>query len=166
MTSSNGKNFRVTGPGEFPAQRPVTPSFDACFDLRLNKRLSKQPWGWWFETPSWSLWRQCNDGTNPTINSKHAKYVRPITWFCYHFDIWTEHGSYSNIMFSIYINTHVHERLIQHSCVAWRHGMHTLSASMEICQGNHQSQRTTMLRFGGLLLLLLLLVWTSGWTIE
>ena len=29
-------------------------------DLRLNKRLSKQPWGWWFETPSWSLWRQCN----------------------------------------------------------------------------------------------------------
>ena len=31
------------------------------FYLRLNKRLSKQPWGWWFETPSWSLWRQCND---------------------------------------------------------------------------------------------------------
>ena len=47
-------------PGEFPAQRPVTRSFDVFFDLRLNKRLSKQPWGWWFETPSWSLWRQCN----------------------------------------------------------------------------------------------------------
>ena len=29
-------------PGEFPAQRPVTQSFDAFFDLRLNKRLSKQ----------------------------------------------------------------------------------------------------------------------------
>ena len=41
-----------TGPGEFPAQRPVTRSFDVFFDLRLNKRLSKQPWGWWFETPS------------------------------------------------------------------------------------------------------------------
>ena len=25
-----------------------------------GQRLSKQPWGWWFETPSWSLWRQCN----------------------------------------------------------------------------------------------------------
>ena len=25
-----------------------------------NKTLSKQPWSWWFETPSWSLWRQCN----------------------------------------------------------------------------------------------------------
>ena len=27
--------------GEFPAQRPVTRSFDAFFDLRLNKRLSE-----------------------------------------------------------------------------------------------------------------------------
>ena len=44
-----------------PTQRPVTRSFDVFFDLRLNKRLSKQPWGWWFETPSWSLWRHCND---------------------------------------------------------------------------------------------------------
>ena len=69
MTSSNGNIFRVTGPlcgeftgpGEFHAQRPVMRSFDVFFDLRLNKRLSKQPWGWWFETPSWSLWRQCND---------------------------------------------------------------------------------------------------------
>ena len=69
MTSSNGNIFRVTGPlcgeltgpGEFPAQRPVTRSFDVFFDLRLNKRLGKQPWSWWFETPPWSLWRQCND---------------------------------------------------------------------------------------------------------
>ena len=69
MTSSNGNIFRVTGPlcgeftgpGEFPTQRPVTRSFDVIFDLRLNKRLSKQPWGWWFETPSRSLWRQRND---------------------------------------------------------------------------------------------------------
>ena len=30
------------------------------FDLHLNKWLSKQPWGWWFETPSRSLWRCCN----------------------------------------------------------------------------------------------------------
>ena len=28
-------------PGEFPAQRPVTRSFDVFFDLRPNKRLSK-----------------------------------------------------------------------------------------------------------------------------
>ena len=31
---------------EFPAQRPVTRSFDVFLDLRLNKRLSKQSWGW------------------------------------------------------------------------------------------------------------------------
>ena len=47
-------------PGEFPAQRPVTRSFDVLFDLRPNRRLSKQWWGWWFETPSIPLWRHCN----------------------------------------------------------------------------------------------------------
>ena len=46
--------------GEFPSQRPVTRSFDVFFDLGLNKPLSKQLWGWWFETPSRSLWRHCN----------------------------------------------------------------------------------------------------------
>ena len=63
------KIFRVTGllcreftgPGEIPAQRPVKRSFDVFFDLRPNKRLSKQPWGWWFETLSWSLWCHCNE---------------------------------------------------------------------------------------------------------
>ena len=30
--------------GEFPAQRPVTRSFDVFFDSRLNKQLSKQSW--------------------------------------------------------------------------------------------------------------------------
>ena len=52
MTSSNGNIFRVVllaicagispVPGEFPAQRSVTRSFDVIFDLRPNKRLSKQ----------------------------------------------------------------------------------------------------------------------------
>ena len=51
MTSSIPRNWPFVGPGEFPTQRPVTRSFDVFFDLRLNKRLSKQPWGWWFETP-------------------------------------------------------------------------------------------------------------------
>ena len=36
-------NSPVTG--EFPAQRPVTQSFDVFFDLHLNNRLSKQSWG-------------------------------------------------------------------------------------------------------------------------
>ena len=41
-------NSPVTG--EFPSERPVMGSFDVFSDLLLNKRLSKQSWGWWFET--------------------------------------------------------------------------------------------------------------------
>ena len=67
--SSNGNIFRVTWPsagnspvtGEFPAQRPVTRSFDVFSDLRLNELLSKQSWGWWFDRPSHPLWRHSNN---------------------------------------------------------------------------------------------------------
>ena len=45
---------------EFSSQRSVTRSFDVFFDLRLNKRFSKQPRRRWFGTPSRSLWRHCN----------------------------------------------------------------------------------------------------------
>ena len=77
MTTSNGTfsallalcvgNSPVTG--EFPTQRPATRSFDVFFNLCLNKCLSKQLWGWGFETPSRSLWRQCN-GELETIYSQ------------------------------------------------------------------------------------------------
>ena len=71
MTSSNWNIFRVTGllggpvgnspvTGEFPLQRPVTRSFDVFANLSLNKRLSKQSWCWWFETPWPPLWLQSN----------------------------------------------------------------------------------------------------------
>ena len=88
MTSSNGNIFRVTGPlcgeftgpGEFPTQRPVTRSFDVFFDLPLNKRLSKQPWGWSFETPSWSLWRHRNDHKNMT------QIIHPLVGLSSHFN--------------------------------------------------------------------------------
>ena len=56
-------NSPVTG--EFPTQRPVTLSFDVFFDLCLNKCLSKQSWGWWFEMSSCPLWRHCNDQPGP-----------------------------------------------------------------------------------------------------
>ena len=89
MTSSNGNIFRVTGPlcgeftgpGEFPTQRPVTQSFDVFFDLRLNKRLSKQPWGWWFETPSCSLWRRCNASIGIALRLQWSGLDRERIWF-------------------------------------------------------------------------------------
>ena len=55
-----------TVPGEFPAQRPVTRRFDIYFDLRPNKRLSKQSWGWWLGIPSRPLWRHRNVTGNPS----------------------------------------------------------------------------------------------------
>ena len=67
-------NSPVTG--EFPAQRPVTRSFVVFFDLRLDKRLSKQSWGWWFETLSRPLWRHRND----------AMPVRFLQYFLTHWD--------------------------------------------------------------------------------
>ena len=71
-------NSPVTG--EFPSQRPVTRSFDVSFDLRLNKRLGKQSWGWWFETPSWSLWRHrnviCYFLCSCTTNNMGISYVQ------------------------------------------------------------------------------------------
>ena len=56
---------------EFPVQRPVTLCFEVFFALRLYKRLSKQSWGWWFETASRSLWRE-----NPTNHEPRACLLR------------------------------------------------------------------------------------------
>ena len=67
------------GTGEFPAQRPVTRSYDAFFDLRLNKRLSKQSRGWWFETLLRPLWRHCNDrGTLLVIHHPQLEPTPPF----------------------------------------------------------------------------------------
>ena len=60
-------------PGEFPTQRPVTRSFDVFFDLCLNKRLSKQSWGWWFVTLSCPLWRHRNG-----ISTQIQFYIPPL----------------------------------------------------------------------------------------
>ena len=93
MTSPNGNIFHLCAgnspvTSEFPAQRPVTRSFDAFFDLRLSKRLGKQSWGWWSEMLSRPLWRHCNVITlwiNVTASlCKCAFFVwRHVTSFVY-----------------------------------------------------------------------------------
>ena len=69
MTSPKGNIFHVTGHlcGEFtgPLWIPNTKASDAelwCFLWSASGlRLSKQSWGWWFETLSRSLWNHfCN----------------------------------------------------------------------------------------------------------
>ena len=76
-------------PGEFPAQRPVTRSFDVFFDLRLNKRLSKQSWGWWFETLSRRLWRHCNVLESKILIQRGHKFAHATTVEL-HIKIWLD----------------------------------------------------------------------------
>ena len=69
---------------KFPSQRPVTRSFDVFFDLRLNKRLSKQSWDWWFETLTRPLWRHCNE---------NKKVADPVRWVVDYFESSKIYGS-------------------------------------------------------------------------
>ena len=92
MTSSSGNIFWATGPlwGEFTGRRwpvnsphkgPVTRSFDAFFDLHLNKRLSKPSRRRWFVSPSGSLWRHCN-GTKQGFWRPTGQSCRYHTIYC------------------------------------------------------------------------------------
>ena len=45
--------------------------------MRLNKRLSKQSRGWWFETPSCSLWRHSNGLSNKALVTNPTP---PCSW--------------------------------------------------------------------------------------
>ena len=83
-------------PGEFPTQRPVTRSFDVFFDVRPNKQLSKQSWGWWFETLSPSLWRHRNE-----FNCKCYTKLKWCSWLgtpCQHDDVMIDIIHISNLV--------------------------------------------------------------------
>ena len=118
-------NSPVTG--EFPAHRPVARSFDVFFGLRLNKRLSKQPWGWWFATPALSLWRHCNVfGTDPL---SICRIVEIVFIQIYIFLPWSRHclgvaGTYADSLQidNIWTSVPVEFRLyLYHGSVAsWR----------------------------------------------
>ena len=77
----------------------MTRSFDVFFDLRLNKWLSKQPRGWWFETPSRPLWRHCNASNVSTGSVKYHMYI----WFTVMsktiHDIWHNHTMWLTVIF-------------------------------------------------------------------
>ena len=86
--------------GSLPVQRSVTRSFDAFFDLRLNKRMSKQSWGWWFETPR----AHCDVIVNTSCmfvgiqwkcvsfsNTIHPMNIHRIVLRCFVFGVWYHH---------------------------------------------------------------------------
>ena len=66
------------------SERPVTQSFGVLFDVRLDKRLSKQSGNRWFETPSRPLWYHSDVGKVAadvprdvwlTVSGNHAQFV-------------------------------------------------------------------------------------------
>ena len=63
-----------------PPQMSMTRCFDAFFDLRLNKRLSKQSRRLWFETPSRSLWRHCNEGRHVVDPRMCLLLINSLQW--------------------------------------------------------------------------------------
>ena len=85
MASSNGNIFRATGPsceevaGDWwiPHTKASDTKIWCFFHLHLNKWLSKQSWGWWFETLSRSLCRRCNDNLQ-------QPYIIQIIPLCLH----------------------------------------------------------------------------------
>ena len=100
---------------EFPSQRPVTQSFDVFFDLCLNKRLSKQSGGWWFETPSHPLWRHSNVHRSVSLDLTDDKstFVQVMAWWlkatshypneCWH--LWCHMASFCNYELNLFFVT-------------------------------------------------------------
>ena len=84
-------NSPVTG--EFPTQRPATRSYDVFFDLCLNERLSKQSWGWWFETPSHPLWRH-SDALGTLVTTNKIKH-HCLSWQFINASKWGEHHGFT-----------------------------------------------------------------------
>ena len=110
-------NSPVTG--EFPTQKPGTRSFDVFFDLCLNKRLSKQSWGWWSETPSHPLWRHNNVqpiSASPETD-KFPGGLAPFPRFSFHFTF-NDKGKTAQILNSWrYPIAHPHVRAM--GCPLW-----------------------------------------------
>ena len=59
------------------------------FDLRLNKRLSKQPWGWWFETLPRPLWRHSDEMIISSIARRVCLLIHDTNSKAVH---WNRHG--------------------------------------------------------------------------
>ena len=94
--------------GELPTQRPVMRSFDVFFHLRQNKVFSKQWWGWWFETPSHSLWHHCNVTPQKDGESITPQYSVQATGL----DAWA-----SRVKCPAQFVSHLHDICIYISCL-------------------------------------------------
>ena len=113
-------NSPVTG--EFSPQRLVTLSFDIFFDLRLNKQLCKQSWGWWFDTLPCPLWCHCNDVFYASKSIKN------------NIDIWKSHGGHLDLNMPSYryMTSHYTDKAVSRSSYLYD-GIPCLEAIMSWC---------------------------------
>ena len=93
----------------FPAQRPVTRSFDVFLNLRLNRQLSKRWRRWGFETLPCLLWRHCNETLflQVTIHDRLRGYKYEFVCNCWIPDDTTDYyyKSFSNTGIHMYPST-------------------------------------------------------------
>ena len=82
--------------GEFPSQRPVPWCFVVFFDLRLNKRLSKQSGHRWYETPSRSLWHHYNAERFSVYMYIYMRNFDMLWWKIPSGNIWWQHLSWGS----------------------------------------------------------------------
>ena len=99
---------------EFPAQRPVTRSFDVFFDVRKNKQLSKQWWGWWFDTPSHPLWRHCDALKFHTIIKHNCRIIAsvPVSELTLRFQTTTKHNGIREEVLNNVGNKSKHDKIV------------------------------------------------------
>ena len=137
--------------GEFPAQRPVTLSFDVFFNRRPNKRLSKHLWGWWFETNLPPLWHH----SNVTTTECHMVELVPSKWHTFFFNFTGKTGEIRAI--PSWFLTHGSSW----SCLTWwHHQMETFSVLLVLCVGNSGQIKCQQ---PGALMFSLICAWVNAW---
>ena len=155
MTSSNGTIFRYTGPlcGEFtghrwiPLTKAVTRSSGVFIDLRLNKLLSKQSWGWWFETCNVAICAMPTDDKKLLIKCLYAiqnvEALEPCA-LC--------SGRWLPVSLILLITS-------------WCHQMEPFSAILAICAGNSPDtgEFPSQRQWRGALVFSLICAWINGW---
>ena len=142
--------------GEFPSQRPVTRSFDVFFDLRLNKRLRKQSWGWClrrhyahYDVIVLCLTRRIYSPNLKSCHVKTPKQTMHSMRFRHLFFInkWDIVGNIYNRkhtdtpQFHTYLwdvtRTDCVQEILANERKAWcRHQIETFSALLNLCTGN------------------------------
>ena len=168
-------NSLVTG--EFPAQKPVTRSFHIFFDLRLNKRLNKQSWCWWFETPSCSLWRDIRysccmvkwcSSTNVPFSKRSPTVPGTVQTCRWDKDmaLWKGMRSLRQQLDTVHaVGTRISmERPQTEVALWWRHQMNTFSALLSFVRGIYRSPVNFLHKgqWRGDLMFSLICAWING----